>query len=114
LSFAFKDTFRDLFHTQNSSFNVRMLSNIVSGSLAGGTSIALLYPLDYARVRLIMDKQSAKLGDKKEFNGLIDVYRKTLALDGIRGLYRGFFISFLGIFVYRGLYFGLYDTFKKS
>ena len=32
--------------------------------------------------------------------------------DGIAGLYRGFVISCVGIFIYRGLYFGLYDTLK--
>lgn len=37
-------------------------------------------------------------------------YRQTLKSDGIAGLYRGFNISFVGIFVYRGFYFGLYDT----
>jgi solute carrier family 25 (adenine nucleotide translocator) protein 4/5/6/31 len=40
------------------------------------------------------------------------VYRKTLATDGIAGLYRGFNISCVGIIVYRGLYFGLYDSLK--
>merc|ERR1712036_67056 len=32
--------------------------------------------------------------------------------DGIQGLYRGFAISVVGIFVYRGMYFGLYDSLK--
>ena len=41
---------------------------------------------------------------------MIDVYRKTLAADGVSGLYRGFVISCVGIVIYRGLYFGLYDT----
>lgn len=44
-----------------------------------------------------------------------DVYlslRKTWATDGIVGLYRGFVISCIGIVVYRGFYFGLYDTLK--
>jgi len=45
-------------------------------------------------------------------NGLIDVYRKTLKSDGIQGIYRGFAISCVGIFVYRGMYFGLYDSLK--
>lgn len=49
---------------------------------------------------------------KRQFNGLFDVYKKTLATDGISGLYRGFTISCVGIFIYRGLYFGLYDTAK--
>jgi solute carrier family 25 (mitochondrial adenine nucleotide translocator), member 4/5/6/31 len=43
---------------------------------------------------------------------LIDVYKKTLASDGLRGLYRGFGPSVAGIIVYRGLYFGLYDSIK--
>ena len=43
---------------------------------------------------------------------MIDVYKKTLASDGIGGLYRGFVISCVGIFIYRGLYFGLYDSLK--
>merc|ERR1712090_21285 len=44
--------------------------------------------------------------------GLIDVYVKTLKSDGIQGLYRGFTISAVGIFIYRGMYFGLFDTLK--
>lgn len=38
--------------------------------------------------------------------------RKTWKTDGIVGLYRGFVISCIGIMVYRGFYFGLYDTIK--
>lgn len=43
---------------------------------------------------------------------MIDVYKKTLASDGIQGLYRGFVSSAFGIFLYRGAYFGLFDTLK--
>lgn len=43
---------------------------------------------------------------------MVDVYKKTLASDGIAGLYRGFGPSVLGIVVYRGLYFGMYDSIK--
>jgi solute carrier family 25 (adenine nucleotide translocator) protein 4/5/6/31 len=43
---------------------------------------------------------------------LLDVYRKTLKTDGIPGLYRGFSVSIVGITLYRGLYFGIYDTMK--
>merc|ERR1712080_434209 len=34
------------------------------------------------------------------------------AADGIAGLYRGFIPSVVGIVVYRGLYFGMYDSLK--
>jgi solute carrier family 25 (adenine nucleotide translocator) protein 4/5/6/31 len=40
------------------------------------------------------------------------VYKKTLKSDGVQGLYRGFVSSAVGIFLYRGAYFGLYDTLK--
>ena len=33
--------------------------------------------------------------------------------DGVRGLYRGFVFSCVGIAAYRGLYFGLYDSFNQ-
>lgn len=49
---------------------------------------------------------------KRQFNGMIDVYVKTIKSDGIQGLYRGFTISCVGIFIYRGMYFGLYDSIK--
>merc|ERR1712013_730692 len=32
--------------------------------------------------------------------------------DGIQGLYRGFTISAVGIFIYRGMYFGMFDNLK--
>ena len=49
---------------------------------------------------------------KRQFNGIVDVYVKTVKSDGVRGLYRGFAVSCVCIFIYRGLYFGLYDTLK--
>jgi solute carrier family 25 (adenine nucleotide translocator) protein 4/5/6/31 len=80
---------------------------------AGATSLLFVYSLDYARTRLANDAKSSKKGaGERQFNGLIDVYRKTLASDGIAGLYRGFGPSVVGIVVYRGLYFGMYDSIK--
>ena len=40
-------------------------------------------------------------GGERQFNGLVDVYVKTIKTDGIPGLYRGFVISAVGIFIYR-------------
>lgn len=68
--------------------------------------------MDYARTRLANDAKAAKKGGGRQFNGMVDVYSKTLKSDGIAGLYRGFNISCVGIIVYRGLYFGMYDSLK--
>ena len=84
--------------------------NVASGGAAGASSLLFVYSLDYARTRLANDAKSAKGGGSRQFNGLVDVYRKTLASDGIAGLYRGFVPSVVGIIVYRGLYFGVYDS----
>jgi len=85
---------------------------LASGGAAGASSLFFVYSLDYARTRLANDSKAAKKGGERQFNGLIDVYKKTLASDGVAGLYRGFNISCVGIIVYRGLYFGMYDSLK--
>ena len=79
---------------------------------AGATSLLFVYSLDYVRTRLANDAKSAGKGGERQFTGMVDVYRKTLKSDGIAGLYRGFGPSVLGIIVYRGLYFGMYDSIK--
>lgn len=111
LNFAFKGQIKALFATGKDASNVtKFATNIASGGFAGSMSLTVVYSLDFARTRLANDAKGKD--GKRQFNGLIDVYKKTLASDGISGLYRGFAISCVGIFIYRGLYFGLYDTLK--
>lgn len=113
LNFAFKDKIKVMFDSKKSDpYAVKFGKNIASGGAAGAMSLMFVYSLDYARTRLANDTKSSKKGGERQFNGLIDVYRKTLATDGIVGLYRGFVISCVGIIVYRGCYFGFYDTLK--
>jgi len=111
LNFAFKDTIKALFKVQKDAPQyVKFGTNILSGGLAGSLSLTVVYSLDFARTRLANDAKGK--GGERQFNGLIDVYAKTLKSDGIQGLYRGFTISCVGIFIYRGMYFGLYDSLK--
>ena len=114
LNFAFKDQIKVLFKASKADSNAMKFSkNIASGGAAGAMSLTFVYSLDYARTRLANDaKSSGKGGGERQFNGLIDVYKKTLKSDGFVGLYRGYVISCVGIIVYRGFYFGLYDTLK--
>lgn len=113
-NFAFKDYFKSLFNfkKERDGYWKWFAGNLASGGAAGASSSVIVYSMDYARTRLSSDSKSVKMGGERQFNGLIDVYRKTLASDGIVGLYRGFNISLVGIVVYRGLYFGMYDSFK--
>lgn len=114
LNFAFKDKVKAAFKpSKQDSYAASFAKNIGSGGAAGAMSLFFVYSLDYARTRLANDaKSSGKGGGERQYNGLIDVYKKTLASDGVQGLYRGFVISCVGIIVYRGCYFGFYDTLK--
>jgi len=111
LNFAFKDKIKAMFACPKDASNMKKaLTNIASGGCAGSLSLMFVYSLDYARTRLANDNKSKD--GTRQYSGLVDVYRQTLKSDGIQGLYRGFVISCVGIFIYRGLYFGLYDTLK--
>jgi solute carrier family 25 (adenine nucleotide translocator) protein 4/5/6/31 len=111
LNFAFKDTVKALFSTSKNAPNYeKFAKNILSGGCAGSLSLTFVYSLDYCRTRLANDAKT-KSGTR-QYNGMFDVYAKTIKSDGIQGLYRGFVISCVGIFIYRGMYFGLYDTIK--
>ena len=94
---------------KNASNSERFSKNILSGGFAGSLSLVFVQSIDYTRTRLATD---AKSGGRRQFNGIVDCYVKTYRADGVRGLYRGFFVSCTCIFIYRGLYFGLFDSLK--
>ena len=70
-----------------------------------------LYSISFNFTQIYSYRCKSSTG-KRQFNGIVDVYVKTVKSDGVRGLYRGFAVSCVCIFIYRGLYFGLYDTLK--
>ncbi|KAL7553432.1 hypothetical protein ACHAWF_016719 [Thalassiosira exigua] len=106
-NFAFKDGIKAMFPKadKNTEFAKFFAINMASGGLAGAGSLMIVYPLDYARTRLASD-----VGTGKQFNGLADCLKKTVASSGVGGLYNGIGVSITGIIPYRGVYFGLFDT----
>jgi len=110
LNFAFKDKIQTIFNPKkSSSYKEKFAKNILSGGCAGSLSLVFVQSIDYTRTRLAVD---AKSGGKRQFSGIFDVYAQTIRKDGVRGLYRGFAVSCTCIFIYRGLYFGLFDSLK--
>jgi len=111
LNFAFKERIKAMFAVpKDAPYSQKLGANIAAGGFAGTLSLMFVYSLDFARTRLANDAKGKD--GKRQFNGLFDVYKQTLASDGIAGLYRGFVISAVGIFIYRGLYFGIFDSVK--
>ncbi|KAI6171354.1 ADP/ATP translocase [Aphelenchoides bicaudatus] len=110
LNFAFKDMYKDQFIRgvdMKRRFWKFLTGNLLSGGLAGVTSLFFVYPLDFARTLLTV--KTSKIGPN-EFRGVSDCLVKIARSEGITGLYRGFFAAIPGIFFYRAIYFGLYDT----
>merc|ERR1712078_162390 len=98
LNFAFKDKIKAQFKTSKDASQVEKFSkNIASGGCPGTLSLMFVYSLDFARTKLANDAKGK--GGERKYKGLVDVYKQTLATDGIGGLYRGFV-------------FGLYDSLK--
>ncbi|XVF40471.1 hypothetical protein PTKIN_Ptkin01aG0116200 [Pterospermum kingtungense] len=53
----------------------------------------LVYPFLYAGTRMANDVKTTSMLGTVQFNGVFDVYRKTLKSDGIAGVHRGYNIS---------------------
>jgi solute carrier family 25 (adenine nucleotide translocator) protein 4/5/6/31 len=110
LNFAFKDFYKQYFEQPRSAgFWPCLMGNMASGGAAGATSLLVVYPLDFARTRLAVDVGK---GATREFTGTLDCIFKTAKKSGWGkgGVYNGFVVSCVGIVLYRGAYFGLYDT----
>jgi len=113
LNFAFKDSYKRIFLAnvdRKKDFWKFFAGNLMSGGMAGATSLFFVYPLDFARTRLAAD--IGKSAQTREFKGLTDCMTKIFKADGMPGLYRGFLVSVQGVFVYRASYFGFFDTAK--
>jgi solute carrier family 25 carnitine/acylcarnitine transporter 20/29 len=60
-------------------------SLIVAGGLAGGSFWLSVYPTDVVKSVIQVDDYK-----NPKFSGSIDAFRKILASEGVKGLYRGF------------------------
>ena len=111
LSFSFKDFFNGFFNIKSETNEDKLnylFVKTMNGGLAGSITTLFVHPLDFARTRIGVDL--GKSINEREFTGLNDCLRKTWRSDGIYGLYRGVSVAVPSIFMYRGLYFGIYDT----
>jgi solute carrier family 25 (mitochondrial adenine nucleotide translocator), member 4/5/6/31 len=87
-------------------------ANMAKGALAGGTSIMFVYPLDYIRTKMAADL--GKTAGQREFYGFLDCFRKVLKQGGLSAFYTAFPLSLINVTLYRGIYFGFYETAMNS
>ncbi|WKY14393.1 hypothetical protein Q1695_000161 [Nippostrongylus brasiliensis] len=113
LGFAFKDFFK--IWTLNGVDGIEhryrfLIGNIMAGGGAGIATYMIIYPLDFVRTRLAIDLGKSR--KNREFVGMFDCVRKIVKHDGIVGIYKGLLPSLQYIVVYRGAYYGLFDSAK--
>jgi solute carrier family 25 (adenine nucleotide translocator) protein 4/5/6/31 len=91
-------------------FHKYMAWSVISSVMAGIIPLTILYPLDYARLRLATDVSPTH----RDFNGVVDVFKKTTAGPlGVRGLYRGYENMLYFSIAKRAIAFSLFDSLRS-
>eukprot|EP00927_Polykrikos_kofoidii_P035493 TRINITY_DN30048_c0_g1_i1.p1 TRINITY_DN30048_c0_g1~~TRINITY_DN30048_c0_g1_i1.p1 ORF type:complete len:351 (+),score=52.62 TRINITY_DN30048_c0_g1_i1:33-1055(+) len=86
---------------------------MLSSALAGGIARIFIHPLDTVKARLQVQTRSAGAGnvnDSAIFRHTADALRRTVAAEGVGGLYRGFSITFMGSMPAVCLYLTTYEA----
>lgn len=111
------DFFRRKFHAYNfaqaekkgASDQFQKLSNlqlVTAGSLAGGLSLVMAYPLDIVRARYMVQQ------GKHQYQTLFEAVASMYKLEGARSFSRGLVPSLMGTLPYTGIGFALNEKFK--
>jgi len=82
------------------------VKSFIAGGFGGASAVLVGHPFDLTKTRL----QTAPPGT---YTGAVDVVKRTLARDGVTGLYRGMVPPLLGVTPIFAVAFWGYDTAKK-
>ncbi|KAL0269676.1 UNVERIFIED_CONTAM: hypothetical protein PYX00_007326 [Menopon gallinae] len=88
------------------SISYLKFKRFLAGSLAGVTSQSITYPLDLARARMAVT-------ERDQYPNLTKVIKTTFQKEGIKGLFRGYIPTVLGVIPYAGASFFSYETLKQ-
>jgi len=90
----------------NSNRELGLHERFLAGSMAGGISQTVIYPLEVLKTRLALRKTG-------QYKGIMDAVNKIYAQEGMRSFYRGYLPNLLGIIPYAGIDLAIYETLKK-
>ncbi|KAG0098146.1 hypothetical protein BGZ93_000980 [Podila epicladia] len=114
LNHSFKDFFRTMtaafYYNKADNYSKWLVGTVITGCATGVSTLLFVYPMHYVHTRLMSDLMDRN--GTRQFRGYFDVLWKTLASDGLFGLYNGFAATVCGISVYRAAFFGFYDILK--
>ncbi|KAL5839518.1 hypothetical protein ACOSQ4_012126 [Xanthoceras sorbifolium] len=115
IKYALDNYFRSLFNykrDKDGSVKLWLAGNLARDSLVRALTLFLVHPLLFAQTRLANDIKTAHIVNKWHYDGIVDIYRKTLKSDSIVGLYRGYNIALVEICVGNIVLVGTHFTLK--
>lgn len=80
------------------------------GTISGALGATCVYPLQVVRTRM----QAQRPDSTAAYNGMSDVFRRTLQHEGLRGFYKGLFPNLLKVVPAASITYLVYETMKKS
>jgi len=91
---------------------VPLPAKLVVGAIAGIIGTTCIFPLDMVKTRL----QNQKIGPNGErlYRGAFDCFRKMIAHEGIRGLYRGLVPNLLGVTPEKAIKLAVNETLREA
>jgi len=81
--------------SQPPSIGKTIFKNLIMGGTAGIIGACSTFPLDMVKTR--MQNQRTVPGEAKMYNSVVDCFKKIIAREGVRGLYRGLPAQLVGI-----------------
>jgi len=106
VQFAAYEWFAKVLKTEGKP-DLNPLQRLISGGLAGLTSVTATYPLDLVRTRLSVQTQ-----DELKYKGIANAFGTIIKEEGVLALYKGISATLLGVAPYVGLNFMVYETLK--
>ena len=106
LKFAAYDFFKRLIRG-DADRDLNLSERFCAGSMAGGVSQTVIYPMEVMKTRLALRKTN-------EFNGIFDCAKKLYKHGGVTVFYRGYIPNLLGILPYAGIDLAVYETLKQK
>ncbi|CAD8106087.1 unnamed protein product [Paramecium sonneborni] len=107
LAFAFKDAYSQVLFTKANYY--QNLKNLFLGSLAGVSTMLVIYPYEFVIQRTKYLQKIAKRFDISWRDCTFQIFKN----DGIFGFYKGLSSCISQIMIFRGLQFGMYDNTKE-
>jgi len=106
LKFAAYDFFKSWIRG-SADRDLMIYERFLAGSMAGGVSQSVIYPMEVMKTRMALRKTN-------EFTGIIDCAKQLYQTGGLRVFYRGYIPNLLGILPYAGIDLAVYETLKQK